>query len=245
MLKIDTGIYYPKQLLHKLLHIRRGNCMATWMAHLRVADGVLKQNKQLSKEEYIMGNIAPDSGVPSSDWSTFYPPKAITHFRIADAEGNIALRPEVFADQYLSEKQRKQYSNKQYSFYLGYYHHLLVDVLWHTTILEPAKVTYKKEYETDRMAAIWKWKADWYDLDFLFLEKNPHLEAWETYMQLKEFHNSYLDFFPENAFTDRQAYIVGFYKEKRENLHREYPYLNETQMDEFIQLAVSQNQTIR
>ncbi|WP_167959177.1 zinc dependent phospholipase C family protein [Anaerosporobacter faecicola] len=218
--------------------------MATWMAHLRVADGVLKQCNQLSKEEYIMGNIAPDSGVPSRDWTTFQPPKAVSHYRMVDAEGKSSLHPEIFAKQYLREEQREQYTGKQYSFYLGYYHHLLVDVLWGTTIFDPAKVTYKKDYETDRVAAIWKWKADWYDLDFLFLEKNPHMEAWDIYSHLKGFHNTYLDFFPQNAFEDRQAYITEFYKEKKENLHREYPYLNEIQMDEFIQLAISQNQTI-
>ena len=47
--------------------------MATWMVHLRIADGIMKEIPKLERQEFIMGNIAPDSGVPNEDWSVFTP----------------------------------------------------------------------------------------------------------------------------------------------------------------------------
>lgn len=43
--------------------------MASWMVHIRIADLLLNKFKKLEETEFVMGNIAPDSGVPSDDWS--------------------------------------------------------------------------------------------------------------------------------------------------------------------------------
>ena len=47
--------------------------MASWMIHLRVAQAVASQLPALYMREFIVGNIAPDSGVPNEDWSAFVP----------------------------------------------------------------------------------------------------------------------------------------------------------------------------
>ena len=54
--------------------------MATWMVHLRIADGIMKEIPKLERQEFIMGNIAPDSGVPNEDWSVFTPNTNVSHF---------------------------------------------------------------------------------------------------------------------------------------------------------------------
>ena len=54
--------------------------MASWMVHLRVADELLKQIESLDEQAFVMGNIAPDSGVPNEDWTVFQPPKDVSHF---------------------------------------------------------------------------------------------------------------------------------------------------------------------
>lgn len=41
--------------------------MASWMVHLRIADLLLSQISGLCPTEFIVGNIAPDSGVPNED----------------------------------------------------------------------------------------------------------------------------------------------------------------------------------
>lgn len=42
--------------------------MASWMVHLRIADKLLDQLKNIDETAFVMGNIAPDSGVPNEDW---------------------------------------------------------------------------------------------------------------------------------------------------------------------------------
>ena len=55
--------------------------MASWMVHLRIADELLPHLKGVEETAFVMGNIAPDSGVPNEDWSAFHPPKTATHFQ--------------------------------------------------------------------------------------------------------------------------------------------------------------------
>ena len=68
--------------------------MASWMAHLRVADKLLDEIGDLPQAHFIVGNIAPDSGEPNEDWSVFIPSTDISHLR---AEGiPRAERAEIF-----------------------------------------------------------------------------------------------------------------------------------------------------
>ena len=54
--------------------------MASWMVHLRVADELLSRLNNIDETSFVVGNIAPDSGVPNDDWSEFHPPKTVSHF---------------------------------------------------------------------------------------------------------------------------------------------------------------------
>ena len=55
--------------------------MASWMVHLRVADKLLDHLKGITQTEFVVGNIAPDSGVPNKDGTAFKPDSSISHFR--------------------------------------------------------------------------------------------------------------------------------------------------------------------
>ena len=55
--------------------------MASWMVHLRSAERLYENIGDLDKTAFILGNIAPDSGVPNEDWTVFTPPGTVTHFR--------------------------------------------------------------------------------------------------------------------------------------------------------------------
>lgn len=55
--------------------------MASWMVHLRIADELLKHIDSVDETAFVMGNIAPDSGVPSEDWKEYHPPKSVSHFK--------------------------------------------------------------------------------------------------------------------------------------------------------------------
>ena len=47
--------------------------MASWIIHLRVAQGIYEKLNLEHKIEFVMGNIAPDSGVPTADGTGFVP----------------------------------------------------------------------------------------------------------------------------------------------------------------------------
>ncbi|MBQ8813284.1 MAG: zinc dependent phospholipase C family protein [Lachnospiraceae bacterium] len=212
--------------------------MASWMVHLRVADALLDKFNGLTETAFVVGNIAPDSGVPTPDGRAYVPDKNTSHFKRPDKTGKTEISPEAFADQYFTKEMRAGYNRKQYSFYLGYYVHLLTDVLWKQEVWYPAVNAYRAAYEADPQEMIRKWKRDWYDLDFRYLREHPDFRAFQIYEQAIGFENGYLDIFAGDAFDDRRKYITGFYRKGREDLDREYPYLNEKQMDKFVEDAV-------
>lgn len=207
--------------------------MASWMVHLRIADLLMSEFNDAEKTEFVVGNIAPDSGLPSEDWSRYMPPKEISHFW--DEKKRINLK--YFIQEYFTLEKRQQYSEKEYSFYLGYLAHLMADFLWVEQIVIPCGEKHREEKERDIHKYWWAAKADWYDLDFLYLSKNPNFRAFQIYKNAVEFQNTYMDIFAEDAFDNRREYIVGFYSEKRENLEREYPYLSEGRMNQFVEEA--------
>ena len=82
-------------------------------------------------------------------------------------------------------------------------------------------------------------KEDWYDQDFLYIQKHPGFRAFRAYLGSVGFVNRYMDFFAPDAFDNRREYITSFYLQQKENLDREYPYLTEKSADEFVDTAVS------
>ncbi|MDE5817799.1 MAG: hypothetical protein K2I07_00540 [Lachnospiraceae bacterium] len=61
--------------------------MASWIIHLRVAQQLYRQLNMEFINEFVLGNIAPDSGIPSKDGSGFIPDAAVSHFRSLDENG--------------------------------------------------------------------------------------------------------------------------------------------------------------
>lgn len=204
--------------------------MASWMVHIRIADLLLNKFKNLEETEFVVGNIAPDSGVPSDDWSYYIPSGKVSHFR----DENKKIQIGKYISRYFTKEMQKSYNSRQYSFYLGYLVHLMTDILWQEKIADVCIGNHKKEIAEDKNAFIWKMKADWYDLDFLYLSKNPQCNAFTIYKNADGFKNTYIDGFTEDAFSSRRKYIIDFYNEKRENLDRHYPYLDEEHMDRFV-----------
>lgn len=208
--------------------------MASWMVHLRIADKLLDLIPGLSPIEFIVGNIAPDSGVPNEDWSAFTPSTSISHFKTQGKKAD----PEAFATKYFTPEQRARYDGRQFSFYLGYLTHLMTDALWSEKIVNPTLDKHAKQDAPDRKAFIWKVKEDWYDLDFKYLRDHPGFRAFRVYLGCVGFQNTFMEEFSADAFDNRRAYITDFYLQGKENLDRDYPYLTEAEMDAFVQQSV-------
>jgi hypothetical protein len=61
--------------------------MAPWIVHLCITDKLLDQIPNLSPAEFVVRNIAPDSGMPNEDWSAFTLSEDVSHFKTTDADG--------------------------------------------------------------------------------------------------------------------------------------------------------------
>ena len=208
--------------------------MASWMVHLRVADKLLSRLDNIDETAFVVGNIAPDSGVPNSDWSEFHPPKTVSHFYKKNEDG-IYVDIGVFCGKYFNPDVIKTYNKKEFSFFLGYYVHLLTDMRWITDIAGALKKDYPEEYENDNNSLIWKAKGDWYDLDFLYLRQHPDFRAFAIYENAVGFENEFMDIFSSDAFDNRRQYICGFYRgDEHGDLYREYTYLTQKQADAFV-----------
>lgn len=203
--------------------------MASWMVHLRIADTLLDKIPDLCPTQFVMGNIAPDSGVPNDDWSSFSPSTRVSHFKTADKKAN----PHAFAAKYFRPEQQKAYTTEEFSFYLGYLTHLLTDMLWSERIVYPSLDRFGMNDSPNREEFIWQLKQDWYDLDFKYLRDHPAFRAFAIYRAAEGFSNRYMEEFSEDAFENRRQYITGFYLQGRDGLDREYPYLTEAEMDAF------------
>ncbi len=212
--------------------------MASWMIHLRVAQGVYEKLNLPEKDAFVMGNIAPDSGVPAEDGTGFVPDAAVSHFRTVDENGIKDVHEEQFVARYFTEEMRENYSERECAFYFGYLTHLLTDKHWASKIVYGAKENLSGLFEQDK-ASFWKTvKRDWYDLDFLYLKKYPEFEAFRIYEGIKEFKNIYLDFFGEDAFEQRKKFIVEFYRKGVETVEERETYLSPEELDAFVELAV-------
>ncbi len=182
--------------------------MASWMIHLRVAQAILDQHDDLQPIPFIMGNLAPDSGVPSSDGCSYIPDKHVSHFSYTDELGKMHIHPETFAKQYFPSSATFGDAD---SFYLGYYAHLVTDRLWIDEIYPLGIKAFPELHSTDKPAFTATIKRDWYDMDYAFLKEHPLFPAWVTYSNAPPFPNRYVDFFSEDAFEARKEFILGFY----------------------------------
>ncbi len=200
--------------------------MASWMVHFRVADALLDEIGG-DAEQFIVGNIGPDCGEPNEDWSKFSPSTEISHWNPDKSKRGI--QSEAFYDQYVKDHR----SDSRYSFYVGYYVHLLTDMLWSLIIYEPTEAKYHDRLEQDSKF-IWVIKEDWYDLDAKYLRDHPNFRTFRIFDKITSFPNVYLDYYSETAIERQIKYISNFYNTYESNLDRVYPYLSEEQMNAFV-----------
>ena len=204
--------------------------MASWMIHLRIADKLLDRIENLSPIDFIMGNLAPDSGTETD--GGFIPDQRISHFRRDDLSGKKDIDLAAYRAKYFSPDLIAGYDEKQYAFYLGYYTHLLTDTIWSNEIAWPTRQKFPE--------ATWaEIKKDWYDLDRLFLKKRPGFRAFRAYLGSVGFVNSYIDFFPADAFEVRREAVTSFYLTEGYDPYRAYHFLTEAEMDRFVENCVT------
>ena len=152
--------------------------MATWLAHLRVAELISAELRApwLSEPDFLAGNIAPDCGIPVP--GGFDPPKEVTHWT---QRGKGHCDYERFYREMIAGKSHDPHT---LSFLLGYYCHLMADVLWVRRVNETCKELHRELYAADRAEYYRRVKPEWYANDHLYLREHPDCRVFREFCKI-------------------------------------------------------------
>jgi len=210
--------------------------MATWIAHLRIADNLLDRIPGLDAAQLAIGSIAPDSGIPDENWEKFEPPPQVTHFQRSDSVHKDIADLDFYRI-YLAHTSAS--AAARFSFRLGYFFHLIADNLWTTQVGEPTERRYPEQFAADRNF-IWEVKKDWYGLDHIYVRTHPECLFWRVFLSASPV-SADLDFLPIHALLRHMDYIKSYYQRTDERIGtmtvRPFIYLSATEMDAFILAA--------
>jgi len=211
--------------------------MGTWISHLRVAENLLSQFPELDEVTFTFGNLSPDSGIPNADWTEFDPPKEVTHF-LREGEGEHAILDLVFYEQYLSNIKPED-DVKLYGFRLGYFFHLICDIMWARRIATATKRGFKELFDKNPKEAVGIVKDDWYGLDQLYVRDHPESNFWRVIMANPD-PPSYLPSIENEALHHQYAHIRKYYSQQEDRwfLSLPYHYLNEKTMGRIVDESV-------
>lgn len=207
--------------------------MGTWISHLRIAENLLPHFPEVDEVIFTFGNLSPDSGIPNADWTEFDPPKEVTHF-LRKGQEEHEIHDLVYYKQYLADIKPED-DIQLYSFRLGYFFHLICDIMWARRIGAATKQQFKGLFEKDKKKAISLIKDDWYGLDQLYVRNHPEHIFWRVIMT-NPFPPSYLPFVKDAALHQQYDHIRKFYSEQEDKwfLSIPYQYLNENTMTHMV-----------
>ena len=133
----------------------------------------------------------------------------------------------VFYEQYLSNIQPEN-DIKRYSFRLGYFFHLICDILWAKRIWAASKTVYKSALEQNKSEAVENIKRDWYGLDQLYVREHRDSLFWRAIAPGPNA-PSYLPFIGNEALHHQYDYIRRYYSQPESDWFSALPfrYLNE------------------
>ena len=211
--------------------------MGTWICHLRIAEKLLDHFPELDEINFAFGNLSPDSGIPNADWTEFDPPKEVTHF-LQKGEGEDAVHDLLFYGRYLSNLQPEQ-DPKRYSFRLGYFFHLISDIVWAKRIWDATKALYQNELEKNKSEAIENIKREWYGLDQLHVREHSDSLFWRVIVPNQN-PPSYLPFIKNEALHHQYDYIRRYYSQPERDWFSALPYhyLNQKTMSRIVDDSV-------
>ena len=225
--------------------------MASWMIHFRVAQAMLDRGalgedpERALSEAFVMGNIAPDSGVPTPEGG-YSPDKSTSHFMrrfegVPAGQNPERCDPQLFAREWLIPALDRG-DEVAAAFYLGYLCHLITDNAWVRDFIYPAKVRFAHLRLVDGaetpegVARFYAFlKKDWYDMDFLYLRRRPDLPAYRLFLNAPRFDNDLLPFFPADAFDVKRQEIEAFYRKGVDAVEERAVYISEEEAETFIE----------
>jgi len=217
--------------------------MATWIAHLRIAENLLEHIPGLDPDQFAIGNVAPDSGIPDEKWEKFEPPPEITHFKRSKSVHKDIADLDFYRD-HLADVLPED--TERFSFRLGYFFHLITDNLWTVQVGKPTSERYSEQFATDR-SFIWEVKKDWYGLDHIYVREHPDCLYWRIFLDTQPA-SADLAFLPPKALDRQLGHIKSYYQldgeEIQDMMTRPKQYLRKEEMDHFVKDASERIYTI-
>ena len=214
--------------------------MATWIAHLRIAERLLKRIEGLDPQSFYIGSIAPDSGVPDEKWERFDPPPEISHYKTGVPGTPYRIHDLDFFRDYLAIDRDLVTNVPRASFLMAYFLHLVTDNLWIQRIYQPTRRLFRADFDSES-AFIHEMKRDWYGLDFGYLRAHPQALFWQVFRDCR-YEANHVDLVPMVAVQERIAYIVEYYQRQDPKIEammaRRRSYLTAPQMECFVDGAV-------
>ena len=207
--------------------------MATWLAHLRIAENLLDHIPGLDAAQFAIGNIAPDSGIPDEKWEKFDPPPQVTHFKRSDSVHKDIADLDFYRN-YLASISPQDAA--RFSFRLGYFFHLITDNLWTIKVGKPTQDRYPDQFAADKNF-IWEVKQDWYGLDQIYVRSHADCLFWRVFLGAQP-ESAELEFLPPQALSHQLKHIKTFYQRHDQDIDemcaRPFIYLSATDMDSFV-----------
>lgn len=201
--------------------------MATWMTHLRVAELILPYLGDIDETAYYVGCIAPDSGRMVDDF-TYMPSKDVSHWKRDEVSYE-----QRFCDNYaFFEKYGKDEKDRfKRSLFLGYYIHILTDTVYVRDIIHPFMKSSGNDFWRGNITNI---RNGWYELDYRFLEKTSEYHPLNVISAVKEFPNTYFDYFTYDDITERITFAAKLYSESKVNPNCVFVTHDEARHEEII-----------
>ncbi|MBO5198258.1 MAG: zinc dependent phospholipase C family protein [Lachnospiraceae bacterium] len=209
--------------------------MATWVRHLIIADRVMERIPDLCRHEFCVGNIAPDCNVENEDWTSFTPPRELTHWMTSERKS--AADCDRFLHEYMERKVIA--SIQEESFLLGYYAHLITDAEFQRLIRDESRVKASwerikshHELRDKAMGMEETWDSikvlingkermkDIYTIEKDYLDEHPNSGYLTEIIELESFPD-YIDYLPQGAIP-RKVKVMGYIPQKTAS---KYPYI--------------------
>ena len=205
--------------------------MPEWVTHMMVADQILEEFPQLDSHGFYVGNIAPDCNLQNEDWTTFTPPRAVTHWM--RGERKAVTDVDAFCEEYILKRRDKIAPGEEYSFLLGYYTHLITDAVFQESIRDKDRVAaawtrIKADEELMERARELALEENWenvkrllprdermrefHSLEAEYLKEHPNCGYLTDIMPLKEFPD-YIDYLPHGSIAYKIPYLGSYIPE--------------------------------
>ncbi|HYE83136.1 MAG TPA: hypothetical protein VEG39_13350 [Clostridia bacterium] len=209
--------------------------MASWLTHLRVAEKIKQKVPEIDFPYFIIGSIAPDSGVPDENQRNYTPPKEVTHYRYQMDNSAANIDESVFFQNYLVPEKIMIRSDSTRSFLWGYYFHLITDKLWLEEYFKPFQKSYESEFENPDKDFVDFLREEMFSIDFEYIKENGQ----ELIEQLRGFDGNISSFyeFDSDYIFECKNRIVEYYKGEPLSLDRDYKYLNPQIIEAFVAKA--------